>query len=345
MSADAAGRLSADAEWARSGPRVLRTAFAVAVAMWLAYWLKLPIGYIAPVLVITALGGLLDRFTIRTAVLMVVLVAVVAQALTLLLTPVLGNRPAYLTIVGVALFFAYRLQAHPKLAPVVALTLPLLVMFGPLVPLSAGFAQGMAVLLMLLAGCAVTGVILAWLVFPGPAAAASSAIPAAPRSAIDSAVSAAILVLLIALTLRFDAQSALRLLMIASTVLAAVDPRAGIKTAGMTMAATAAGVAGAFFIRNVTFIVQTPLMAGLMAALIVLGVGRRLTNPVTAQTASAGLVSLFVLIGGSGSVDDKKLVVFLLYTLGGIAIAIGLRHTLLWHLDRNARLALAPRIP
>ncbi|HPU14712.1 MAG TPA: DUF2955 domain-containing protein [Polymorphobacter sp.] len=333
------------AEWQRSGARVLRTAFAVAVSMWMAYWLKLPIGFIAPVLVVTALGGLLDAFSIRTALLLVVLVALVTQALTLLLTPLLGNRPAYMTIVGVALFFAYRLQAHPKLAPVVALTLPLLVMFGPLVPLSSGFAQGMAVLLMLLAACAVTGVTLAWLVFPGAARPAAAAIPTAPRSMIDSAVSAAILVLLIALTLKFDAQSALRLLMIASTVLAAVDPRAGIKTAAMTLAATAAGVVGAFFIRNFTFIVQTPLMAGLMAALIVLGVGRRLTNPATAQIASTGLVGLFVLIGGDGSVDDKKLLVFLLYTLGGIAIAIGLRHTLLWHLDRNARLAPAQRIP
>jgi hypothetical protein len=337
--------MSADAEWARTGPRVMRTAFAVAVSMWLAYWLRLPIGYIAPVLVVTALGGLLDAFSIKSALLMVVLVAVVAQVLTLFLTPLLGNRPAYLTIIGVALFFAYRLQAHPKFAPVVALTLPLLVLFGPLVPLSAGFTQGMAVLLMLLAGCAVTGVVLAWLVFPGPAGTAAGAVSAAPRSVVDCAVSAAILVLLIALTLRFDAQSALRLLMITSTVLAAVEPRAGIKTAGMTMAATAAGVAGAFFIRNVTFIVQTPLMAGLMAALIVLGVGRRLTAPATAQTAAAGLVSLFVLIGGNGSVDDKKLVVYLLYTLAGIAIAIGLRHTLLWHLDRNARLAPAQRLP
>jgi len=337
--------MSADAEWARCGPRVLRTAFAVAMSMWLAYWLKLPIGFIAPVLVVTALGGLLDALSLKTALLLVVLIALVTQGLTLVLTPLLGNRPAYLIVVGFALFFAYRLQAHPKLAPIVALTLPLLVMFGPLVPLSSGFAQGMAVLLMLLAGCAVMGVVLAWLVFPGPARAAAAALPAAPRSVIDCAVSAAILVLLIALTLQFDAQSALRLLMIASAVLTAVDPRAGIKTAAMTMAATAAGVAAAFIIRNVTFIVQTPLMAGLMAALIVLLVGRRLTDPATAQIAATGLVGLLVLMGDDGNVDDKKLVAFLLYTLGGIAIAIGLRHTLLWHLDRNARLAPVPRMP
>ncbi|MGL4541216.1 MAG: hypothetical protein ACRCUI_01745, partial [Polymorphobacter sp.] len=318
MSADVAAT-----EWQRSGARVLRTAFAVAVAMWLTYWLRLPIGYIAPVLVVTALGGLLDAFSLKAALLLVGLVALVAQGLTLLLTPLLGNRPAYLIVVGVALFCAYRLQAHPKLAPVVALVLPLLVMFGPLVPLSAGFTQGLAVLLMLLAGCAVSGVALAWLVFPGPARGGGAALPVAPRSVVDCAVSAGILVLLIALTLRFDAQSALRLLMIASTVLAVIDPRAGIRTAGMTMAATAAGVAAAFFIRNLTFIVQTPLMAALMAALVVLLVGRRLTDPATAPTASAGLVALFVLIGADGSVDDAKLLVFLLYTLGGIAIAIG----------------------
>lgn len=332
--------MSADAEWARSGARVLRTATAVAVSMWLTYMLRLPIGYIAPVLVLTALGGLLDSFSPGKAVLLIILVALVAQGLTLLLTPLLGNRPAYLTIVGVALFFAYRLQAHPKLAPIIALLLPLLVMFGPLVPLSAGFAQGLAVLLMLLAACAVAGVALGWMLFPGAALAAAPALPAAPRSPVDCAVSAAILVLLIALTLRFDAQSALRLLMIASALLTTVDPRASVKTAAMTLAATAAGIAAAFVLRNITFIVQTPLMAALMAALIVLSVGRRLTNPATAQTAATGLVGLFVLIGGDGGVDDKKLVLFMLYTLGGIAIAIGLRHTLLWHLDRRAPAAV-----
>jgi len=321
---------------------VLRTAFAVAVSMLLAYWQRLPIGFVAPVLVVTALGGLLDTLSIKTAVVLVVLVAVIAQMLVMLLTPLLDNRPAYLIIVGVALFIAYRLQTHPKLAPMVALTLPFLVMFGPLVPLSAGFAQGMAVLLMLLTACAVIGVVLAWLVFPGPARAAPAPVAGLkPRSPIDSAVSAAILVLVIALTLRFDAQSALRLLMIASTVLAATDPRVGVKTAALMAAATAAGVAGAFFIRNFTFIAQTPVMAGLMAALIVLGVGRRLTNPATAPMAAAGLVGLFVLIGDDGSVDDSKLVAFLFYTLAGIGIAVGLRHTLLWHLDKSSRLAPA----
>lgn len=338
MSADAA-------EFARSGRRVLRTAFAVAAATWLTYWLRLPIGYIAPVLVVTALAGLLDSLSLKMAVVLVALVAVVAQTLVLVLTPLLGNRPAYLIIVGVALFFAYRLQTHPKLAPVMALLLPLLVMFGPLVPLSAGFAQGMAVLLALLAACAVGAVILAWLVFPGAPRAAAVVAPSAPRSVVDSAVSAGILVLLIALTLQFDAQSALRLLMIASTVLAVTDPRASTATGVMTMIATTAGVSAAFFIRNVTFIVQTPLSAGLFAALIILVVGRRLTDPATAPVASAGLVGLIVLIGNTGSVDSTKLVAFLLYTLGGIAIAIGLRHTLLWHFDKRPRLALATLLP
>ena len=322
--------MSADAEAAH----VLRLALAVPAATLIAHALGLPIGFLAPVLVLTAMAGLVASFSFRLALLTLLLVILVNAALTLLLTPLRGNTPAYLTAIALALFFAYRGQSHPKLAPVAATAIPFIVLFGPLVPLAADFAAGLTTLLALLTASALAAVLLATLCFPGPGVAPPKA-PPAPRSNLDCAVSAAIMTLLIGLTLSLDAQSALRLLMIASGVVAIADRRLSQQAAAAMLLATIFGVIAAAIIRNLTFVAQTPLLAGLLMALIVLLIGRPLVRPATAPVASTGLVTLIVLLGDQGDVADSKLLLFLLYTLGGVAIAIGLRHTLLWHLGER----------
>ena len=316
---------------------MLRFAIAVPVASLIAHWLGLPIGFLAPVLVLTAMAGLVARFAWPVAILTLLLVVVVNAVLTLVLTPLRNDLPAYLTAVAVALFFAYRGQSHPKLGPVAAVAIPFIVLFGPLVPLAADFAAGLTTLLAMLTLSALAAVLLAALCVrnPGAAAAAPAKAPPVPRTVLDCAVSAGIMTLLIGLTLTLDAQSALRLLMIASGVVAIADRRLSEKVAGGILVATIIGVVAAAVLRNLTFVAQTPLLAALLMALIVLVIGRPLVRPATAPIASTGLVSLLVLLGDGGDVDDGKLLLFLLYTLGGIAIAIGLRHTLLWHLGER----------
>lgn len=326
--------MSADGSRDAEAAHVLRLALAVPAATLIAHWFGLPIGFLAPVLVLTAMAGLVAAFNLRLALLTLLLVVLVNAVLTLLLTPLRGNTAAYLTAVGMALFLAYRGQSHPKLGPVAAVAIPFIVLFGPLVPLASGFAAGLTTLLALLTVSALAGVLLAALCFPGPGIAPVKA-PPAPRSVLDCAVSAAIMTLLIGLTLSLDAQSALRLLMIASGVVAIADRRLSEKVAAGMLLATIFGVIAAAIVRNLTFIAQTPLLAALLMALIVLGIGRPLVRPATAPVASTGLVTLIVLLGDSGEVADSKLLLFLVYTLGGIAIAIGLRHTLLWHLGEK----------
>lgn len=320
---------------------VLRLAFAVPAAALIATGFGLPLGYFASVLVLTALGPLIAGLTLRLAVLTLVLVTGVATALAFILGPVIANPVAYLVLVAGLLFGAYRLQGG-KFAPVAALAIPLIVLYGPLVPLASGFAAGLAALLIALAACAVLAVILAWVVFPGPPSAMATA-PPGRRSGADCAISAAIMTLLIAITLKLDAQSALRLLMIASGVLAIPDPAASTRGARATFAATIAGVGAALLLRNFSFIAATPALSALVLALIILLVGYRFIRPAAAPIATTGLTAVIILMGAGTGVATGKLVEFTLFTIAGIAIAIGLRHTLLWHFgspDDRARLPL-----
>jgi hypothetical protein len=332
--------MSADPHDPADAARVLRLAFAVPVAALLAYALRLPLAYIASVLVLTALGGLVAALSLRMAALMLVLVAVVATGLSLVLSPLLGNTASYLIVVAALLFAAYRAQGS-KLNPLAALAIPLIVLYGPLVPLASGFAGGLALLLIALTGCAVVAVILAWVCFPGPRQAVLPPV-VVPRSGADCAISAAIMTGLIALTLRLDAQSALRLLMIASGVLAVSEPGATARAAAATLAATVLGVAAVLVLRNIAFIAATPALSGLALAMLILIAGYRLVRPATAPVATTGLMTVLVLMGAGGDVPDSKLVLFLGYTLAGIAIAIGLRHTLLWHFGGRAYRAAVP---
>ncbi|MFZ4380547.1 MAG: hypothetical protein ACOYO0_01105 [Sandarakinorhabdus sp.] len=314
---------------------VLRLAFSVPVAALLAAGFGLPLAYIASVLVVTALGPLVAGLTLQLALVTLVLVTSVSAALAFILTPVIGSPVAYLVIVAGLLFGAYRLQGG-KLTPVAALAIPLIVLFGPLVPLAAGFAAGLAVLLIAHTASAVLAVILAWIVFPGPSSAPAPADVPLPRSGADCAISAAIMTLLIALALQLDAQSALRLLMIASGVIAVADRGASTRAAGATFAATIAGVGAALLLRNFSFIAVTPTLSALALALIILGIGYRFLRPATAPIAATGLMTILVLMGAGTGVPTGKLVQFTLYTLAGIGIAIGLRHTLLWHFGGRA---------
>jgi hypothetical protein len=318
---------------------VLRLAFAVPTAALIATGFGLPLGYFASVLVLTALGPLIAGLTLRLALLTLVLVTGVATALALILTPLIGNPVAYLVVVAALLFGAYRLQGG-KLTPVAALAIPLTVLFGPLVPLASGFAAGLAALLIALTASAILAVILAWLIFPGPPSAAVTD-PPIPRSGADCAISAAIMTMLIAITLKLDAQSALRLLMIASGVLAITDPAASTRGASATFAATIAGVGAAMLLRNFSFIAATPALSALALALIILIIGYRFVRPETAPMASTGLMTVIILMGAGTGVPTAKLIEFTLYTLAGIGIAIGLRHTMLWHFGgRSYRAAL-----
>jgi hypothetical protein len=314
---------------------VLRLAFSVPIAALLAAAFGLPLAYVASVLVVTALGPLVAGLTLRLALLTLGLVTGVSVALASILTPVIGNPVAYLVIVAGLLFGAYRLQGG-NLTPVAALAIPLIVLFGPLVPLAAGFAAGLAALLIAHTACAVLAVILAWVAFPGPRSAPAPADMPMPRGSADCAISAAIMTLLIALTLQFDAQGALRLLMIASGVIAVADPAASTRAAGATFAAAIAGVGAALLLRNFSFIAVTPALSALALALIILGIGYRLVRPATAPIATTGLMTIIVLMGAGTGVPAGKLVEFTLYTIAGIGIAIGLRHTLLWHFGGRA---------
>lgn len=327
--------MSADAT---ADARLLRLAFAVPVSALIAQALALPLAFLAPVLVLTALSGLLAAYALRQALLSVVLIGVVAMLLSVLLTPLMGNPPVYLAVIALGLFTAYRLQAHPKLAPFAAIGIPLLVLFGPLVPLAASFAAGLTTLLVLTMAAAVVAVTLAWACFPGPAQRAAPVLPPR-RSDVDCAVSAAIMTLLIALTLQLDAQTALRLLMIASGVLAVPDPSLGSRAAAATFAATILGVAVVLVVRNLAFVALNPPVAALMLALLVLLIGRRLVQPETAMVATTTLVTVVVLLGAGAADTVSGILTFTAYTLGGIAIAIGLRHTLLWHLGERPQTA------
>lgn len=325
-------------QWDRDGAKVLRIAFATSLAMVLAIWLNLQLPYIASVLVLALMPAMQVRPPVKLLVLLVVAVMLFTTGFVAVLTPLLTNTAMYLAGLGFLLFLLFRLQSHPKFAPLGALALPLLVLLSPLIPVSDTFAGGLALLLGALALIAMAATMLAWLVFPDPVA-ATAAPPVMPpqRSWIDAAISAVILLALIGATLALDAQTAMRLLMICSSVLAVADPGASRSRAGMTVAATVAGVLAAWVLTGMMALMASLTMATLLATLVPLLIGRRLVQPETGMFWVTALTAMWVLIGLDGSATVAKLVNFTLLTVAGVAIALGARHTLLWHFDRSTR--------
>lgn len=336
MSASTAG---AAAALDGSGAKVLRIALATPVAASIAHAAGLPLAGFAAVFVLALFAPLIDRLAWKPLMLVVVLVTVFTVGLQAVLAPFAGDRTAYLALIFALLATGFTLQNNPKLAPVGAIAVPMTTMLATLVPVSTGAVRSLAYTFTGLGICAAAAVILAWAAFPNPAAAAPPA-PRPLRSRLDALICAAILTGLIGLALGLDAQSAIRLLMIASGILSVPDPRLTGRTGWALLVATALGIAGATIMRSLLSVAGTDLAMMLFAALVPLLLGRRLTDPATAQVAMTALLSMWVLLGMSGDVDNAKLVDFFLYTIIGIAAAIGLRHTLLWHLAPHRRHAL-----
>ena len=330
---------AADAAFDRSGAKVLRIAVATPVATIVAAAADLPIAGFAAVFVLALFAPLLDRFAIKPLILVVVLMTVFTVGLQAVLAPFAGDRTTYLVLIFGLLATGFTMQNNPKLAPVGAIAVPMTTMLSTLVPVSAAAVQGLAYVFTGLGISAAVAVVIAWAAFPNPADTPPPA-PRPLRSRIDALICAAILTGLVGLALQLDAQSAIRLLMIASGILSVPDPRLSGRAGLAIIVATAFGIAGAAIMRALLAVAATDVATMLFAALVPLLLGRRLTDPRTAQVAMTALMSMWVLLGMSGDVDNAKLVDFFVYTVTGIAAAIGLRHTLLWHFDPSRRNAL-----
>lgn len=322
-----------------SAAKILRIALATPVAAIVANAAGLPIVGFAAVFVLALFAPLIDRFAWKPLILVVLLVATFTVGLQAVLAPFADDRASYLTLIFVLLATGFTLQNNPRLAPVGAIAVPMTTLLATLVPVSTGAVRSLAYTFTGLGICAAVAIIVAWAVFPNPAMTPTPP-PRPLRSRLDALICAAILTTLIGVALRLDAQSAIRLLMIASGILSVPDPRLTGRTGAALLVATALGIAGATIMRSLLAVASTDLTMMLFAALVPLLLGRRLTEPATAQVATTALLSMWVLLGMSGDVDNSKLVSFFLYTIVGIAAAIGLRHTLLWHLDPARRAAL-----
>lgn len=324
----------------RQGAAVLRLAFATPLAMAVAKLAGLDLAFMASVLVLALAPAMTARPPIKVLVLLLLVVVLFSSGLVWLMAPLLENMSIYLTALGALLFALFALQGHPRFGPIVALALPLTVALAPLIPVSTQYIGGLARLLGLNALIAVTLTLLAWLVFPGPAAPAAAAPAALPRRSLtDAAVCAVIMLGLIGATLALDAQTAMRMLMIACSVLAVSDPRTSQARAAMTVGATLAGALAAWLLTGLIALAATTTMAVLIAALVPLLIGRRLADPAEGPFWITSLTAMWVLLGFDGQPSVAKLVSFTALTLAGVAVAIGLRHTLCWHFDRRARAA------
>ena len=331
-----ASTAQAGAAFDGSAAKILRIALATPAAAIVANAAGLPIAGFAAVFVLALFAPLIDRFAWKPLIMVVVLVATFTVGLQAVLAPFADDRITYLTLIFVLLATGFTLQNNPRLAPVGAIAVPMTTLLATLVPVSTGAVRSLAYTFTGLGLCAAVAIIIAWAVFPNPAM--TPAPPPRPlRSRLDALICAAILTTLIGMALRLEAQSAIRLLMIASGILSVPDPRLTGRTGAALLVATALGIAGATIMRSLLAVASTDLTMMLFAALVPLLLGRRLTEPATAQVATTALLSMWVLLGMSGDVDNAKLVSFFVYTIVGIAAAIGLRHTLLWHLDPARR--------
>lgn len=326
------------------GRQVLRIALAGALGIALATVFGVPLPFIAALIAVNSAATMRRFPPLGMILVLVAIVFAVPYAFNLISGAFLEYPFLLLAFIWLCLFLGFRLQANPRQRLIGVLV----VAFAIIVPIVEHAADEIGPLFVMTLGLNVVSglvaVALAFAAFPERGdpmtASASMADPPASDSAGNhtrsAAISATVMLPLIAVFLSWDAITALRVLFVASTVLAAVEASEAERQSWTALASVAIGGLAAVSVSMVWIVLPLPLVGLLLGILASLVIGRRAVEGPHALAYTGGIAAMWMLLGTSGTDPAAKVFLWSVYAIGGACYALGGRALLSSILPRQA---------
>ena len=314
--------------------QVLRIALGGALGIALPAFFGVPLPFIGAIIAVNSTSTMRRLPPAKMLLGLVAIVFAVPYAFNLVSGAFLEYPYLLLGFIWLVLFHGFRLQANPKqkLLGVLTVTFAIVV---PIVTHAAGEIGPMFVqVLGLNVTLGIVAVVVAFAAFPDPGEAGSAPDTKSPEPdaasdvALMAAISATVMVPLIAVFLSYDALTAMRVLFVASTVLAAAESSASEREGWIALASVAIGGLAALGVSLVWIILPSPIVGLLLGCLATLMVGRRAVEGAHAPAYASAIGAMWVLLSTSGTDPAAKVVLWSLYAMSGACYAIGGRELL-----------------
>ena len=331
MSTDTLPRAANDA----ISQQVLRIALAGPLGIALPAILEVPLPFIGAIFAVTLAASMRQLPAFGMLLGLVAIVFAVPYAFNIISGAFLEYPYLLLGFIWLVLFHGFRMQANPK-QKVLGL---FAVAFAIVVPLVTHKADEIGPLFVMVLGLNVTlglvAVVVSFAAFPdpGPHAVKSAVAPTAVALHTDTtlipAISATVMIPLIAICLAYDAVTAMRVLFVASTVLAASEAAEAERQGWVALASVAIAGMAAIGVSMVWIVLPAPIVGLLLGCLATLLIGRRAVEGPHAPAYASGVGAMWVLLATNGTEPAAKVVIWSLFAMAGACYAIAGRALLL----------------
>ena len=315
--------------------QVLRITLAGALGIALPAALEVPLPFIGAIIAVNSTSAMRRLPPFKMLLGLIAIVFAVPYGFNVISGAFLEYPYLLLGFIWLVLFHGFRMQANPKQKLPGVLT----VIFAIVIPIVTHAAEEIGPMFVQVLGLNVTlgiaAVVVAFVAFPDPGGGGSAPEAALAKTvnsneaALTAAISATVMVPLIAVFLSYDALTAMRVLFVASTVLAAAEAEASEREGRIALASVAIAGLAALGVSLVWIILPLPIVGLLLGCLATLIVGRRAVEGPHAPAYASAIGAMWVLLSTSGTEPAAKVVTWSLYAMAGACYAIGGRELLM----------------
>lgn len=307
----------------------LRVAFGAPLAFALSLWMGAQMPFIAPITLLTLGAGLRASPQIKTLAL-ALMALWLAPAVIASISSILVVYPyMLLSFVGLLLFHGFRMQARAKTrAAGVLLTL-----FGLVTPLVTDASQLAGAYLndvLFVNGlCAITAIMIGFVLFPHPAGAradtGASVAPDAADASLHALVGALTMLPLIAFFMSYDILTAMRVIFVASAIVAATSHSELHRQGRIAFAGLGFGAIIALMVATMTLFWQAPIYAIALVLIASLIAARRVVEGGQGPLYVSGMSAAWAMLATTDAQPGARIVEFAIYAACGIGWSLGAR--------------------
>lgn len=318
----------------------LRVALGAPCVYALAAGLQLPVPFLAPLFFVIFAVSMRTPPPAKAAIVLLCIMFVVPALFSAVSDALADHSYMLVAFIGAVLFLAYRMVFNPRTAAIGNLIVIFALIMPVLTSESAMMAGMFPAVLSFNAAIGLLSIYLAFAVFARPAGLDSATpVPGASRSDAErtrlAITATAVMIPLIVLYLSLDLISAVRAMIVSSTILLAVDRteqlrQGGIAIATVCVAGTAALFASLWFS---LWPVQLPTL--LVLALIGMALAPHAIRGTSAPIYAGALSALWTLIGASADSPLSQTLYWTLLAVAGAAYAVGMQSLLTWFTERR----------
>ena len=324
--------------------QVLRIALSGALGIALGTVCGVPLPFIAALIAVNSAATMRRIPPLGMLLVLVAIVFAVPYAFNLVSGAFLEYPYLLLAFIWLSLFYGFRLQANPRQRLIGVLV----VAFAIIVPIVEHAANEIGPLFVMVLGLnVVSGLVAVAVAFaafpergeptaaPAPTADGPASVASPGAHTLSAAISATVMIPLIAVFLSWDAVTALRVLFVASTVLAAVGSSEAERQSWIALASVGIGGLAAVCVSLVWIVLPSPIVGLLLGCLASLLIGRRAVEGPHALAYTGGIAAMWMLLATSGTDPAAKVFLWSLYAIAGACYAIAGRALLSSVFGRN----------